>query len=66
MGSFLFLCVIDFFCTNVNSRNFIARNAMAKDPFVFGRGGEEVLEIRKVGVELTVIPAQHQKINCID
>eukprot|EP01082_Thalassiosira_pseudonana_P012938 g12685.t1 g12685 contig6:2417778-2419238(+) len=26
------------------------------DPFVFGRGGEEVLEFRKFGVEPTVIP----------
>ena len=26
------------------------------DPFVFGRGGEEVLEFRKFGVEPAVIP----------
>ena len=26
------------------------------DPFVFGRGGEEVLEFREFGVEPTVIP----------
>jgi Tetrapyrrole (Corrin/Porphyrin) Methylases len=28
------------------------------DPFVFGRGGEEVLKIRKFGVEATVIPVR--------
>jgi hypothetical protein len=28
------------------------------DPFVFGRGGEEVLKMRKFGVEATVIPVR--------
>jgi uroporphyrin-III C-methyltransferase len=31
-------------------------NTHTGDPFVFGRGGEEVLEFRKFGVEPTVIP----------
>ena len=34
------------------------------DPFVFGRGGEEVLEFRSYGVESTVIPVSCLQGNC--
>jgi len=35
------------------------------DPFVFGRGGEEVLRFREMGMEPTVIPVSWHDVDCI-
>ena len=42
--------------TLFHSHTFTTTSSQTGDPFVFGRGGEEVLEFREFGVEPSIIP----------